>query len=420
VNVPVIVDPNSLPNMNLVLTYNQSATYYQNTAFNLSYLAYNGSSMASTSGTITVRDTLRYGLKFVSGSGTGWTINKIGVDAQGNDIIVATYNGVLASNASTLFTLTVNPTLTGTIYNQAYISGGGMSITIKGSAPCIGCSISPTGPIIINVPLNFNVAVKAILQGPYVASAGMMHDSLRVKNLIPLSNPYTYLSGFTQVGSGFETTSTSVLSVAGTNAIVDWVLIELRNASNPSQIVATKAGLIQRDGDVVSPADGTSALQFTGIPSGNYYVSIRHRNHLGAMSATAVALGATTATVDLTNSAQAAYKLTGSTTTNYPQFVSGSKAMLWAGNAAFNNQIIFQGPNNDVDMIFFTIISDPLNTQVISNFIYKGYSQSDVNMDGKTVFQGPDNEVDIIFFNVLMHPENPGFLANFIIWQQLP
>jgi len=420
VSVPVIVNPNTIPNMNLVLTYNQSLTYYQNTPFTLNYLAYNSSPLASTTGTITVRDTLRYGLKFVSGTGLGWTINKVGVDAQGNDIIVATYNGVLATNASASYTFTVNPTLTGTIYHQAYISGGGMTLTLKGSAPCIGCSISPTGPIIINQQLNFNVAVKAILQGPYVASAGMMHDSLRVKNLIPLSNPYSLLAGFTQVGSGTETTTSTILSVGGTNAIVDWVLIELRSASNPSLIVATKAGLIQRDGDVVSPADGTSPLQFTGIPVGSYYVSIRHRNHLGAMSANPVSLGTTTATVDLTNSAQPAYKLTGITSSNYPQFVSGSKAMLWAGNAAFNNQVIFQGPNNDVDMIFFTIISDPLNTQVISNFIYKGYSQSDVNMDGKTVFQGPDNEVDIIFFNVLMHPENPGFLANYIIWQQIP
>ena len=420
VTVPVIVNPNTIPTMSLVLTYNQSTTYYQNTSFNLSYLAYNSSSMASTTGTITVRDTLRYGLKFVSGTGIGWSINKVGVDTQGNDIIVATYSGVLASNVSTVYTLTVNPTLTGTIYHQAYISGGGMTLSLKGSAPCIGCSISPTGPIIINQPLNFNLAVKAILQGPYVASAGMMHDSLRVKNLIPLANPYSLLAGFTQVGSGTETTTSSILSVGGTNAIVDWVLIELRNASNPSQIVATKAGLIQRDGDVVSPVDGTSALQFTGIPAGNYYVSIRHRNHLGAMSANPVLLGSTTATVDLTNAAQPAYKLTGVTSSNYPQFVSGNKAMLWAGNAAFNNQVIFQGPNNDADMIFFTIISDPLNTQVISNFIYRGYNQSDVNMDGKTVFQGPDNEVDIIFFNVLMHLENPGFLANYIIWQQIP
>lgn len=420
VNTPVVVNPNTLPNLNLVLTYNQSVTYYQNTPFNLSYLAYNSSTLVSTSGTITVRDTLRFGLKFVSGIGTGWTINKTGVDTQGNDIIVATFTGVLASNASTLFTLTVNPTLTGTIYNQAFISGGGMAITIKGSAPCIGCPISQTGPIVIKQPLIFNVAVKAILQGPYVQSVGMMHDSLRVKSLIPLANPYSLLAGFTQVGSGTETTTSTILSVTGTNAIVDWVLIELRSASNPSLIVATKAGLIQRDGDVVSPFDGISALQFTGIPAGNYYVSIRHRNHLGAMSATAVALGSATATVDLTNSAQPAYKLTGATSSNYPQFVSGSKAMLWSGNSANNNQIIFQGPNNDVDMIFFTIISNPQNTQVISNFIHRGYNQSDVNMDGKTVFQGPDNEVDIIFFNVLMHPENPGFLANYIIWQQMP
>ncbi len=75
--------------------------------------------------------------------------------------------------------------LTATIYHQAYISGSGMTLSLKGSAPCISFSISPTGPIIINQPLNFNLAVKAILQGPYVASTGMMHDSSRVKNLNP-------------------------------------------------------------------------------------------------------------------------------------------------------------------------------------------------------------------------------------------
>lgn len=417
---PVIVDPNTIPNLSLVESYNQSLTYYQNTPFNFSFLLINTSSLTATNGTITVTDTLRFGLKYVSGSGLGWTINKIGVDAQGNDIVQAVFTGVLPSNASTVFNITVNPTMTGVIYNQSFVSGGGMTVTLRGSAPCIGCSISPTGPIIINQALNFNVAVKALLQGPYVPSAGLMHDSLRVKNLIPLSNPYSTTAGFAQVGSGSETTTPSILAVSGSNAIVDWVLVELRSASNPSQIVATRAGLIQRDGDVVSPTDGTSALQFTGVATGNYFVAIRHRNHLGAMSASPVTVGSTTATVDLTNAAQPAYKLSGLTRSEYPQFVSGNKAMLWAGNAVMNNQIIFQGPNNDVDMIFFTIISNPLNTQAISNFIHRGYDLSDVNMDGKTVFQGPDNEVDIIFFNVLMHPENPGFLANFIVWQQIP
>jgi hypothetical protein len=420
VNVPVSIDPNSVPNLNLVLSYNQSATYYQNTPFNLTYLLYNSSTMAS-SGMITVRDTLRFGLKFVSGSGVNWSINKVGVDSQGNDIIVATFNGSVSNLVSSVFNITVNPTMTGTIFNQAFVSGGGMLISIKGSAPCINCSQTPTGPIIINQTVSFNIAVKAILQGPYSASTGLMHDSLRVKNLIPLSNPYTTMGGFTQVGSGSETTTSGILAVSGSNAIVDWVLIELRNASSPNQVVATKAGLIQRDGDVVSPMDGTSALQFTNLAGGSYYVSIRHRNHLGAMSATPISMVAnSTATLDLTNAAQPAYKNSGSTSSNYPQYVSGSKAMLWAGNAVTDNQIIFQGPSNEVDFIFFTVITDPLNTQGIANFIHKGYTNSDVNMDGKTVFQGPDNEVDIIFFNVLTHPENLGFLANYIIWQQMP
>lgn len=411
VNNPVLIDPNSLPNLNLVLTYNQSATYYQNVPFNLSYLVYNSSSTVASNGMITVRDTLRQGLQFVSGTGIGWTINKVGVDAQGNDIIVATFNTPLPSNASTSFTINVNPSLTGTIFNQAYISGGGMMTIIKPSAPCIACTMTPTGPIVINQVVNLNIAVKALLQGAYVPSAGMMYDSLRVKNLIPLNSPYPSAAG---------TTTASVLSVTGSNAIVDWMMLELRSASNPTQIVATKAALIQRDGDIVSFTDGTSPVSFTGVAPGNYYVSVRHRNHLGVMSATPIALGGTTATLDFSNPSTPAYKLTGAGTTNYPLTISGGRAMLWGGNANGDNQVIFQGPNNDIDAIFFSIISDPLNTQGIANFIKKGYQNTDVNLDGKVVFQGPDNEVDIIFFNVMLHPENSSFLSNFIIWQQLP
>jgi len=58
--------------------------------------------------------------------------------------------------------------------------------------------------------------------------------------------------------------------------------------------------LLQRDGDIVN-ADGTSPLFFSGIAGGNYYVSIKHRNHLGVMSAAAQALAYAPTTVDFTS-----------------------------------------------------------------------------------------------------------------------
>jgi hypothetical protein len=55
----------------------------------------------------------------------------------------------------------------------------------------------------------------------------------------------------------------------------------LRDENDPAVIVQRRAGLIQRDGDIVD-LDGVSPLTFTGGASGNYYVTVRHRNHLGS------------------------------------------------------------------------------------------------------------------------------------------
>ena len=43
-------------------------------------------------------------------------------------------------------------------------------------------------------------SLKVWLQGPYVSAAQLMHDSLRVKGLIPLTEPYTGLANFTHQG----------------------------------------------------------------------------------------------------------------------------------------------------------------------------------------------------------------------------
>ncbi|MBK6755574.1 MAG: hypothetical protein IPG69_18780 [Flavobacteriales bacterium] len=76
--------------------------------------------------------------------------------------------------------------------------------------------------------------------------------------------------------------------------IVDWVLVELRDADNPALIVASRSALIQRDGDVVD-LDGSSAVVMTAEP-GNYHVALRHRNHLGVMTAGELPLNTTPTT----------------------------------------------------------------------------------------------------------------------------
>ncbi len=76
-----------------------------------------------------------------------------------------------------------------------------------------------------------------------------MNDTLRTLNLLPTVEPYSSLTRFSHVGG--ETVNADVFAVTGNNAIADWVLVELRSGSDPTRIVATRAALVQRDGDVV-------------------------------------------------------------------------------------------------------------------------------------------------------------------------
>ena len=75
-----------------------------------------------------------------------------------------------------------------------------------------------------------------------------------------------------------------LLVVFQTPDIVDWVLVELRTGTAAGTKVATRAAFLKSDGTIVD-TDGTSPVQFTGLSAGNYYIVIRHRNHLAIMSA---------------------------------------------------------------------------------------------------------------------------------------
>ena len=129
--------------------------------------------------------------------------------------------------------------------------------------------------------------LKAFLQGPYNSGNGLQNDDLRTAtptNLIPSTEPYTALNGFTHVDGGGETVAQSVLQVTGNDAIVDWVFLELRDPSDSTIVLYTRSALLQRDGDIVEVTGGSDPVQFSGAAPGDYFVVVRHRNHLGVMT----------------------------------------------------------------------------------------------------------------------------------------
>ncbi len=232
------------------------------------------------------------------------------------------------------------------------------------------------------------VAPKAFLEGPYDPATGLMADALRTLPGFPATEPYTAL-GYAHVGGGGATVDPAALMVPGNNAIVDWVVAELRDATTPTVVVATRSALLQRDGDVVG-TDGNLPLQFNVAP-GNYKLALRHRNHLGVMTLNAVALSSVTTFVDFTSAATATFG------TNARKSITGTfpAQVLWAGDVSFNGADQYTGSGNDRDPILVTVGSTTPNN-VLSN----AYSTRDVNMNGEVKYTGSLNDRDPILVNV--------------------
>ncbi|MBL8002971.1 MAG: PQQ-dependent sugar dehydrogenase [Flavobacteriales bacterium] len=227
------------------------------------------------------------------------------------------------------------------------------------------------------------LSLRANLDGAFRSSNNLMVDSLRTKGLIPTIEPFTAL-GFTRPGGGGETVTPALLGVTGPNAIVDWVLVELRNKNNPSQIVTTRAALLQRDGDIIG-TDGYRRLNFS-VAADNYYVAVRHRNHLGVMTATSQALNANDRYIDLTLGATATYG------TDARRQLNGDRWGLWSGNAVRDNTVKYTGSGNDRDQVL-SIIGGLVPTNTFS-----GYSQGDLNLDGLVKYTGSANDRDKVLF----------------------
>jgi len=262
-------------------------------------------------------------------------------------------------------------------------------------------------------PNKVNVAalsVKMLLQGAYSPDTQLMKDDLRLAELIPDTQPYN-VEPINYTGT--EMLNTDQLAVSGHDAIVDWVLVELRSALSKTDIVSRKAFLVQRDGDVVDPVTASSKLNFEGVEQGDYYVAVRHRNHLGVMTAAPVKFESTDVSVDFSAKDTLVEG-------DHARAPSKFKAMLWAGDANGDNRLIANGSGQDSGIVLVQILKAENNDSFNSNFIVNGYHVADFNMDGKVIFTGPNNDTNILISNIYSHPDNFDYNANYILRGQLP
>ncbi|MBN8820645.1 MULTISPECIES: Ig-like domain-containing protein [unclassified Spirosoma] len=329
-------------------------------------------------------------------------------------------NGTVTAGANGCLVYTPAPGFTGT---------DSFTYTICDKVDPTKCS-STTVTIRVQPPGALSLLPKVYLQGALIgvyAPDTLMRDDLRSQGYVPISSPYSAWSPITTVGS----TSSAVLATTGVNAIVDWVFVELRSPASFSTVIDSRAALLQRDGDIVD-VDGVSPITFASASPGNYQVAVRHRNHLGVMSRTAIPLSSTTTTVDFRRPSTPTYTFTGTTsysqvTVDQAQVIVDQGVAMWAGNA-FNdgNQsapydyVIYQGNDNDVNVIYQQVINPP-GFLVTPYTIRKGYLHGDINLDGKVIFQGTKNDVEFIYQNVIKnHPGNQLVVPFFKIREQRP
>lgn len=193
------------------------------------------------------------------------------------------------------------------------------------------------------------VNLKVFLEGPYNGSGAML-TTLKTQGILPKYQPYRAVP--------WNYMGTEAAATFPANA-VDWVMIELR--SNLTTIVSRRAGLLLSDGSIVD-IDGTSPISFRGMSDGNYYVVVRHRNHLAIMTESAIPLSSSSSTFyDFTTSQSQAY----TTGTDPMVAISGGRYGMIAGDA-----------NNSA------IITSADVTPIINNLNNSVYNSADVNMSG--------------------------------------
>ena len=242
---------------------------------------------------------------------------------------------------------------------------------------------------------------KVILHGAWDGTA--MRTDLKAAGVLPATDPY-----------GLNTTP--VVSPNTTPAaVVDWIRVELRDATDPATVVASRAAFVLANGNIVD-TNYAQPLAFYGVDAGNYFVAIRHRNHLGILSLNTVDLSAGTASIDFTLSTTETYG-------SHARKDLGSGVMgLWAGNVDGDQSVRHSAKPSDASAVASAVLTHPGNTTAdpaYTGFI-NAYSPFDVNLDGRVYYTAAPSDRAIIVSNVTTHPANVFGLASFVILQQLP
>ena len=188
----------------------------------------------------------------------------IGTTPGGNDVVDWTDNGNETAVMHTGLSLTSGQTY----YVSVKAENGAALQSLAGASDGI------------TIENGVSLQAWALLEGAFTSA--VMRTDLRDNDMLPLSGAFDIAPWSHNEGEGVARSGDFPANA------VDWVLVELRDAANITTVLAAKAGLLLSNGSLAD-LDGTPGLRF-GVPTGNYYVVLRHRNHLDVLSVNALAL----------------------------------------------------------------------------------------------------------------------------------
>jgi hypothetical protein len=279
------------------------------------------------------------------------------------------------------------------------VAGDNIAWTASGAAVANGSAWTRTGSGFTSVGnymvgdyffegIDFDLDV--FLAGPY--NSGVMGTALKTNNLIPLTDPYG--------------NSTTVASIANPNT-VDWIKVELR--SSPTTVAKSYSFFVDKDGNVLNTG-GTAGVKLTGVAKGSYYVAVKHRNHLGAMTASAVNLATGPYAFDFSAG-------TGIYGTNSLRNM-GAKWALWAGDTDGDGDVEFTTGNSDITPVSAAVLS---NGNTDPTFVGAAiYSQADADLNGTVQFTTGSSDITPVSASVLNNPANVSGDPTLVLTQQLP
>jgi hypothetical protein len=211
----------------------------------------------------------------ISTDGTNWTV-------------MDTYNGIQSAWTNKNYSLNGylgEPTVTirFRFYSDYYITKDGMYIDD------------------FNLTKVTYLDVKAFLEGPFQDSE--MSTVLNSGGYLPLEQPYN-ISPWNYNGDE------SVASIPNSQ-VVDWVLIEIRDANDPSDAIISNpaeqaAAFLLNDGSIVD-INGSSLLMFKQQIVQQPYVLVRHRNHLDVLASNPLTQNGSTYYYDFSTGEDQAY-----------------------------------------------------------------------------------------------------------------